>query len=197
MYLKTLWSSLKFIVLSFLVLGLVYNLVIFGIGKLIFPGQANGSLVVQNHRVIGSSLIGQNFTSEKYFQGRPSATTPAYNAAASSPSNYGPTNPLLIKEIKTNLDRVLKENLGISASDVPPQLVERSASGIDPDISPQAAYLQVPRVSRLNHISKLALISYIKDNTVSRFLWIFGDSYVNVLSLNLEVVKLDHIEKQS
>ncbi len=192
MYLKTLWSSIKFIVLSFLVLGLAYNLAVFGLGKLIMPGQAGGSLVSRNHKIIGSSLIGQNFTSAKYFQGRPSATLPAYNAAASTPSNYGPTNPLLIKEIKTNLQQVLKENPGISSSQVPPQLVESSASGLDPDISPQAAYLQVPRVAHLNHISKSVLMHYINNHITSRFLWVFGAPYVNVLSLNLEVAKLDH-----
>jgi len=191
MKIKVIFSAARLMLLAFVMLGLVYSIVVLGIGELFFPYQANGSLITYNHKVIGSDLIGQSFTSKKYFQGRPSATTPAYNASASAASNYGPTNPLLLKEIKTNLSLILKENPGVSMQEIPPQLVESSASGLDPDISPVAAYLQVPRVARLNHISSAKLRKYIRQTSVGRFLGIFGTPYVNVLNLNIEVLRLD------
>ena len=189
---RVLFSSIRLVLLSLIVLGLAYSMAVFAVGQLFFSYKANGSLVTSGNKIIGSSLIGQNFTSPKYFQGRPSATTPTYNAEASGPSNYGPTSPLLLEEVKSNLERILKENPGISASQVPPELVESSASGLDPDISPASAYLQVPRVARINHISATVLRNYIRQNTTPRFLDIFGTAYVNVLNLNMEVLKLDH-----
>ncbi|MHB1733200.1 MAG: potassium-transporting ATPase subunit C, partial [Ferrimicrobium acidiphilum] len=139
MNVKVIWSALRLILLSVIVLGLGYNLAIVGIGQVVFPNQANGSLIKHNGRVVGSRLIGQQFSSARFFEGRPSATSPPYNAAASAASNFGPTNPALLKEIRTNLAAVLKANPGVKASQVPPSLVESSASGLDPDISPAAA----------------------------------------------------------
>ena len=190
MNVKVIWSALRLILLSVIVLGLGYNLAIVGIGQVVFPNQANGSLIKHNGRVVGSRLIGQQFSSARFFEGRPSATSPPYNAAASAASNFGPTNPALLKEIRTNLAAVLKANPGVKASQVPPSLVESSASGLDPDISPAAAYLQVPRVARANHLSASAVRNLVASHIKGRFLGIYGAPYVNVLELNLALLKL-------
>ncbi|MCL5052691.1 potassium-transporting ATPase subunit KdpC [Ferrimicrobium acidiphilum] len=190
MNVKVIWSALRLILLSVIVLGLGYNLAIVGIGQVVFPNQANGSLIKHNGRVVGSRLIGQQFSSARFFEGRPSATSPPYNAAASAASNFGPTNPALLKEIRTNLAAVLKANPGVKASQVPPSLVESSASGLDPDISPAAAYLQVPRVARANHLSASAVHNLVASHIKGRFLGIYGAPYVNVLELNLALLKL-------
>lgn len=191
MNVKVIWSALRLVLASFLVLGLGYNLLMVGVGQAFFSHQANGSLVKVHGRVVGSSLIGQSFTSAKYFQGRPSATSPTpYNAASSAASNYGPTNPALLKEIKTNLAAVLKANPGLKASQVPPGLVESSASGLDPDISPAAAYLQVPRVAKANGLSTSSLRSLVKAHVTGRFAGIYGAPHVNVLKLNLAMLKM-------
>ena len=190
MNVKVIWSALRLILLSVIVLGLGYNLAIVGIGQVVFPNQANGSLIKHNGRVVGSRLIGQQFSSARFFEGRPSATSPPYNAAASAASNFGPTNPALLKEIRTNLAAVLKANPGVKASQVPPSLVESSASGLDPEISPAAAYLQVPRVARANHLSASAVHNLVASHIKGRFLGIYGAPYVNVLELNLALLKL-------
>lgn len=191
MNVKVLWSALKLVLAACLVLGLGYNLLMVGIGEAFFPSQANGSLVSSGGHVVGSTLIGQQFSAAKYFQGRPSATSPKpYNAAASSASNYGPTNPALLKEIRTNLASVLKANPGIKASQVPPGLVESSASGLDPDISPAAAYLQVTRVAKANKLPASEVRALVAKHVTGRFVGIYGAPHVNVLKLNLSLLKL-------
>lgn len=190
MRLKTAWSALRLVLLSVVVLGLGYNLLMVGIGEGLMPGRANGSMVTYHGHVVGSRLIGQPFSSPKYFEGRPSATTPPYNAAASAASNYGPTNPALLEEIRKNLATVLKENPGVKPTQVPPDLVESSASGVDPDISPAAAYLQAPRVARVNHLPVAAVRELIAKHTSGRFLGLFGAPHVNVLELNLALLEL-------
>lgn len=188
---KVLWSALKLVLAATLVLGLGYNFLMVGIGAAFFPSQANGSLITKGGHVIGSRLIGQQFTAAKYFQGRPSATSPKpYNAAASSASNYGPTNPALLKEIRTNLAAVLKANPGIKASQVPPGLVESSASGLDPDISPAAAYLQVPRVAKANKLPVAQVRALVAKHVSGRFIGVYGAPHVNVLELNLALLKM-------
>ncbi len=192
MNLRVLWSALRLVLVSVVVLGLGYNLLMVGIGEAVFPGQANGSLVHYHGRVIGSKLIGQEFTSARFFEGRPSATSPTpYNAESSAASNYGPTNPALLQEIRANLARVLKQNPGIKASQVPPDLVESSASGLDPDISPRAAYLQAPRVARANHLPVGTVRALVASHVVGRFAGLYGAPHVNVLELNLALLKLD------
>ncbi|MCL5885916.1 MAG: potassium-transporting ATPase subunit C, partial [Actinobacteria bacterium] len=136
MNIRMLWTSIKLVLLSCLFLGLVYTLGMTGIAEAVFPGQVNGSLVHYDGRVVGSKLIGEQFTSAGFFQGRPSATTPPYNAADSSASNLGPTNKLLIEHIKARVQAFLKENPGIRESQIPISLVESSDSGLDPDITP-------------------------------------------------------------
>jgi K+-transporting ATPase ATPase C chain len=190
MRLKVLWSAVRMVLLFVVVLGLGYNLLMVGIGEAIFPGQANGSLVTRHGRIVGSRLIGQQFTAARFFEGRPSATTPPYNGASSAASNYGPTNPALLQEIRTNLAQVLKENPGVKASQVPPDLVESSASGLDPDISPAAAELQVPRVARANHLSVGEVRALVAKHVSGRFLGLYGAPHVNVLELNLALLKL-------
>ena len=190
MRLKVIWSAVRMVLLFVVVLGLGYNLLIVGIGEGLMPGRANGSLITHHGQVIGSKLIGQQFSSPRFFEGRPSATTPPYNAASSAASNYGPTNPALLKEIRANLAQVLKENPGVKASQVPPDLVESSASGLDPDISPAAAYLQVPRVARENHLSVAQVRALVAKHVSGRFLGLYGAAHVNVLELNLALLKL-------
>ena len=190
MRLKVIWSATRMVLLFVVVLGLGYNLLMVGIGEGLMPGRANGSLITENGHVIGSKLIGQQFSAARFFEGRPSATTPPYNAASSAASNYGPTNPALLKEIRTNLAQVLKENPGVKASQVPPDLVESSASGLDPDISPAAAYLQVPRVARANHLPVGEVRALVARHVSGRFIGLYGAPHVNVLELNLALLEL-------
>ncbi len=190
MRLKVIWSAVRMVLLFVVVLGLGYNLLMVGIGEGLMPGRANGSLITYHGHVIGSKLIGQQFSAARFFEGRPSATTPPYNAASSAASNYGPTNPALLKEIRTNLAQVLKENPGVKATQVPPDLVESSASGLDPDISPAAAYLQVPRVARANHLPVGEVRALVARHVSGRFIGLYGAPHVNVLELNLALLEL-------
>ncbi len=183
---KHLSTSIRLLVVFMVLLAGIYSLAVTGVAQLAFPFQANGSLVRLHGQVIGSKLIGQSFTSAKWFDSRPSAAS--YNAAASTASNYGPTNPALVKEVKTNLAAFLKANPGVKASQIPPSMVESSDSGLDPDITPKAAYLQAPRVARVNHIPLSVVNGLIKAHTHGRFLGMYGDPYVNVLELNLSLL---------
>jgi len=193
MNIRMLWTSIKLVLLSCLFLGLVYTLGMTGIAEAVFPGQANGSLVHYDGRVVGSKLIGEQFTSAGFFQGRPSATTPPYNAADSSASNLGPTNKLLIEHIKARVQAFLKENPGIRESQIPISLVESSDSGLDPDITPASAYVQIPRIAAADHLSQSTLHGIVSSRIHGRFIGIFGHPYVNVLSLNLSILKITHV----
>jgi len=187
---RMLWASFKLVILATLVIGLGYTFAMTGLAEALFPHQANGSLITYHGRTVGSSLIGQEFTSAKFFQGRPSATTPPYNAADSSSSNLGPTNPKLVEEVRNNLHKFLAENPGVKADQVPPAMVESSASGLDPDIPVKGAVLQAPRIARMNHLSIQEVNRLIRQHIHGRFLGIFGHSYVNVLKLNIALEKL-------
>ena len=187
---RMLWASFKLIILATLVIGLGYTFAMTGLAEALFPHQANGSLITYQGRTVGSSLIGQEFTSPGFFWGRPSATSPAYNGAASAASNLGPTNAVLIAHVRARLKAFLKANPGVRASQVPLSLLESSASGLDPDITPAAALIQVPRVARADHLSQGRLRRLIQQYTKGRFLGIFGHPYVNVLELNLAVLSL-------
>jgi potassium-transporting ATPase KdpC subunit len=177
-----------------LITGLIYPLAITGIAGVLFPDQAQGSLVRQGNTVVGSALIGQQFASERYFHGRPSATTapdpadatksvPApYNAANSGGSNLGPSNKALIDRVQGDIAALKKEN----ASDpVPPDLVTSSGSGLDPDISPEAALFQVPRVAKARGMPEDRLRQLVREHTQARFLGLLGEPRVNVLALNM------------
>ena len=190
---SALWSMIKkqikpavvmFLLLTILV-GIVYPLVVTGIAQVIFPAQANGDLIVHDRNVAGSSLIGQPFSSPDYFWGRLSATSPVpYDAEASGGSNYGPQNPALITEVQGRIDAlhaVDPEN----TQPIPVDLVTSSGSGLDPDISPAAAYYQVPRVARVRNLSENDVSALVAANTANPVLGVFGEPAVNVLNLNL------------
>jgi potassium-transporting ATPase KdpC subunit len=181
-----------------IITGLIYPGIITGLAQLIFPYQANGSLVTVNGKVIGSDIIGQQWTSPKYFHGRPSATlnpsgTPSpYEADNTAASNIGPTNKQLIdgnggtyQGVKNYADQFRKENGLAPNTPLPSDIVTASGSGLDPDISPEAAFLQVARVAQTRGMSETAVHKLVEDHIQGRFLWIFGEPYVNVLELNL------------
>jgi K+-transporting ATPase ATPase C chain len=170
-----------------------------GIAQVIFPRQANGSIIERDGKVIGSELIGQNFASDKYFHGRPSATTTPdpkdptknvdapYNAANSGASNLGPSNKALIDRVKAEMAKLQKENPGKA---VPIDLVTTSGSGLDPNISPEAALFQVPRVAKARNLPEDRLRQLVADNTEGRWLGLLGEPRVNVLQLNLALDRM-------
>ena len=182
-----------------LITGLVYPLAMTGIAEVIFPYRAQGSLIERDGKVVGSELIGQQFTSDKYFHGRPSATTapdPAdpnktvaapYNAANSGGSNLGPSNKALIDRVQGDIDKLKQEN---PSAPVPADLVTTSASGLDPEISPAAAYFQVPRVAKARNLAEDRLRQLVSDHIEGRFLGLLGEPRVNVLLLNLALDQL-------
>ena len=177
-----------------LITGLAYPLAMTGVAGAIFPNQAAGSLIERDGKVVGSALIGQEFKDDKYFHGRPSATTtpdPAdssktvgapYNAANSGASNLGPTSKALNDRIKEDVDKLKAENPSTS---VPIDLVTTSASGLDPDISPEGALFQVPRVAKARNMPEDRVRLLVAENTSGRLIGLFGEPRVNVLALNL------------
>ncbi len=168
-----------------IVTGVIYPLAVTGIGALFFPRAAGGSLIERHGRTVGSRLIGQPFDDQRYFWGRPSATGPvAYNAAASSGSNVGPTNPAKFEAVRARVEALRAADPGQTAL-VPIDLVTASGSGLDPDISPAAAAFQVPRVARLRGLDEAAVRRLVAAATRERDLGLLGEPRVNVLALNL------------
>ena len=167
--------------------GLVYPLAITGIAQVLFPREANGSLITEGGHIVGSRLVGQPFDDPKYFWGRLSATSPfSYNAASSSGSNLAPTNQALIDAVKQRVSALRAADPGNPAP-VPVDLVTSSGSGLDPDISPAAALYQVPRVARVRHMSQDAVRTLVARHTEGRQFGILGEPRVHVLELNLDL----------
>ena len=192
--LRALAASVVAIVVFTVVLGFGYPALMTGFAQVTFPNQANGSLILRNGTVVGSSLAAQEFTSPRYFHERPSATSPAYNAAFTTFSNLGPTSPVLAKLVRTNAQAILKlegpYNPGLTIHDIPVDAVVPSGSGIDPDITPAYAALQSRRVAAVRHLPLATVQKLIKQNTDGRSLGFFGEPGVNVLALNLALDKL-------
>jgi K+-transporting ATPase ATPase C chain len=171
-----------------IITGIVYPALVTVIAQLVFPQQANGSVIESDGQVLGSDLIGQSFDDPKYFWSRPSATTPSYNAASSSGSNLGPTNPDQLKSVKERVATVQKGGPDQTAP-VPIDLVTASASGLDPHISPAAAEYQVTRVSKARGMSVEQVRKLVTKNLEDRTFAVLGEPRVNVLRLNLELDK--------
>ena len=183
-YLRPALTSL---ILFTLITGVAYPLLVTGIAQVAFPFQANGSLIVEDGKVVGSALIGQPFDDPKYFWGRPSATSPfGYNAAASSGSNLSPTNPALVTAVQGRVEALRAADPGNTAP-VPVDLVTASGSGLDPHISPAAALYQVSRVARARELAADAVRALVERHTEGRFWGLLGEPRVNVLALNLDL----------
>jgi K+-transporting ATPase ATPase C chain len=192
--LKELRPALALLVLFTLLTGVIYPFVTTGVASVLFPYQARGSLIERDGKVIGSALIGQNFTEARYFQGRPSATVAAdpadpsktiaapYNAANTGGSNLGPTSKALIERMTSDVEALKPQNPGVR---VPIDLVTTSASGLDPDISPDGALFQVPRVAKARGLPEARIRELVERQIEGRTFGILGEPRVNVLALNL------------
>ena len=192
--LKEIRPAIVLLIAMTVITGLAYPLAMTGIAGVLFPHQASGSLVERDGKVIGSALIGQEFASDRYFQGRPSATTAAdpndasktvpapYNAVNSAGSNLGPTNKALIERVQGDVDKLKKENPGAS---VPIDLVTTTGSGLDPHISPEGALFQVSRVAKARNLPEDRVRQLVNERIEGRMLGLIGEPRVNVLELNL------------
>lgn len=178
-------ASLVFIVLC----GILYPLITTGAAQLLMPEQANGSLIKDSEgKVVGSALIGQNFTDPKYFQGRVSSIE--YNGAGSGSNNYAPSNLDLMERTKASIEDWKLNNPDVPVGELPIDLITNSGSGLDPHITPQSAKVQIPRISKLTGVSEGELIKLVKEHTESRDLGVFGEPRINVLKLNLALREL-------
>ena len=188
--LKELKPAALLLVLLTVLTGALYPALITGLAQALFPGEANGSLIEQDGKIVGSALVGQLFSDPKHFWGRPSATGPVpYNAAASSGSNLGPLNPALEEAVKARIDALKASDPGQTAP-IPVDLVTASGSGLDPHISPAAARWQAPRIARLHGLSEAEVTKLIDAHTAGRQLGLLGEPRVNVLTLNLALDRL-------
>ena len=193
-------TPFKLSLVMFVICGLIYPTLMTGLSQVIFPHQANGSLIEMDGKVIGSELVGQDFTDERLFHCRPSAVN--YNTftqnekerkgqvlPSSGSENLASSNPKLEKRINDDIEKFLQENPTIKREDIPADIITASGSGLDPHISVDAANVQIDRVSKNTHISKEVLKKLIKDNTENKLLGIFGEEKVNVLKLNLSIMR--------
>src|SRR5579863_5275509 len=187
---RNLSTALRVTIFSIVLLGLIYPLAMTGLAQTLFPWQANGSLVVVNGKVVGSSIIGQLWTKPQYFQGRPSAAGKGYDPTATGGTNLGPTSKKLVDSTRKTIADLEKENPD-AVGPPPMDLVTSSASGIDPDISPEAAYWESPRVAKARHMSVSAVDAVIAKHVQGRTFGFLGEPHVNVLELNLALDGVD------
>jgi len=184
--LKNITTAIVMLVILTLITGVIYPLGMTGLAQFLFPGQANGSMVAVDGKVIGSKLIGQNFTGPGYFHGRPSAAGDnGYDASASSGSNFGPINQKFIETVSERINTERQQNNLFESTNVPSDLVLASASGLDPHITPAAAFVQVERVARTRGLTSNQVTAVVNEHAEYRQLGIFGEDRINVLELNL------------
>lgn len=176
--------AVAFTLVTTVIFGLLYPLVVTGLSQLLFPAQANGSLIVKNGQVVGSRLLGQSFSGDKYFHSRPSSAGSGYDPLASGGSNLGPTNQALVSRMEQEVAKWKQENPG---TPIPADLVTASGSGLDPDISPASADFQVARIAKARGISAEQLRQAVAKHTQGRQWGVFGEARVNVLELNLDL----------
>jgi K+-transporting ATPase ATPase C chain len=186
---NTLRTAVMMTLVTTVLFGILYPLLVTGLAQFFYPARANGSLIQRHGVVVGSRLLGQAFTGPGYFHSRPSAAGDGYDAANSSGSNLGPTNHALLERVKGDVDKLHAEN---PAAPIPVDLVTSSGSGLDPDISPDAAEFQIPRVAKERGISVGEVRAIVARHTLARQFGVFGEPRVNVLELNLE---LDDLKK--
>lgn len=189
---RILKVSIAMILLLTILTGIIYPLCVTGLAQILFPWAANGSLITRDDDVIGSELIGQAFTAPQYFWSRPSATSPyPYNAEASGGSNLGPSNKQYLEDVKNRIAVLLAADMTNPAQLIPVDLVTTSASGLDPEISPVAAYYQVHRIAKVRKLSEADVNKLIQSKIQFRWLGLFGEQRLNVLDLNLALDALD------
>ncbi len=179
---KKVFKDIKLHALSVILFALLFPILIWGIG-LLFPHQANGLPIYKDGRLVGFENVGQKFYSDKYFWGRPSAVD--YNAASTGGSNKGPTNPEYLAEVEKRIEEFLEKNPEVKRSDIPSDLVTASGGGLDPHISPQAAFIQISRIAKERNMDKETLKRLVQDNIETPLLGMFGPKRINVLKLNL------------
>jgi potassium-transporting ATPase KdpC subunit len=184
----SIWgTSIRFTLLATLLCGIAYPLLVTGIASIVFPHQAAGSLILKDGQVIGSELLAQSFTSDRYFHPRPSAAGNGYDATSSGGSNLAPSNAKLVQRIQGDIDKLTAANPG---KPVPIDLVTTSGSGLDPDITPDAAFYQAARVAHARGLSEDQVRQLVQQHITGRQLGLLGEPRVNVLALNLDLDKL-------
>jgi potassium-transporting ATPase KdpC subunit len=186
---RHLGTALRVTIVSIVLLGLIYPFVMTGLAQLLFPRQANGSLIVVNGTTVGSAIIGQLWTKPQYFHGRPSAAGKGYDPTATGGTNYGPTSKKLIENTKATIAQLRKQNPD-AVGPPPMDLVTSSGSGIDPDITPDAAYWEAPRVAKARHMTLASVDALIARSVQGRTFGFLGEPRVNVLELNLALDRL-------
>jgi K+-transporting ATPase ATPase C chain len=183
---RALWTAVRMTIVLTVLTGLIYPLAMTGVANLLFPSRSRGSLVSRDGVIVGSAIIGQNFAASRYFHSRPSAAgTNGYDAANSGGSNLGPTNKVLIDTARKRLKDEIETDPGVTPHEVPIDLVTASGSGLDPEISPAAAEIQIARVAKARRLSQDEVERMVRQNTRGRWLGVLGEPGVNVLMLNL------------
>lgn len=199
-YLKPIKTAFFVSITMFLICGFAYPLVLTGISQIVFPDQANGSIVEMDGKAVGSSLVGQDFTDQRLFHCRPSAynyntytqeekENDTYSGVSSGSNNYAVSNPELEKRLNEEIEQFLKENPTISKDEIPSDIITASGSGLDPHISVEAANVQIDRIVKNTQLSREKVETLIEQNTQGKLFGIFGEETVNVLELNLSLVK--------